>query len=283
MSLSALTHVWKHSKAKGSALLVMLALADYADDEGQSYPSVKTLSIKTRMSPRNVQKVIQKLITTGELCVVTGRGIPTANGSTNLYKLTPRTSQSLLKNDRGERGDRGEKHDIDGVNASSSDPSVIQPSESIPIAAIAAQVPKEEQPSLLAIPETPKAKTPKQVRQKKERARDPLFDAIAVLIFGATTDEVIRLNGGRIGKAKQGFLAGKPDATAEDVKLWRQWYHRTFPGTTLPMDQAKIAKHVGDWQAKQAPLQVITPVIPSEDNFAIRAMRILEAANGKHD
>lgn len=110
------------------------------------------------------------------------------------------------------------------------------------------------QPELIDVPKKTPAK-----KKATERKRDPLFDAIAVIVFGATTDEVIRLNGGRIGKAKQGFLAGKPDATAEDVKLWRQWYHRTFPGTTLPMDQAKIAKHVSDWQAS-AKKRVVKPV-----------------------
>ena len=64
-----MTRVWKHSKTSGSDLLLMLAIADHADDHGRAYPSVPTLAVKTRLSARSVQRAIHALEKTGELAV----------------------------------------------------------------------------------------------------------------------------------------------------------------------------------------------------------------------
>lgn len=74
MSIAVMTHVWKHSQQKGSYLLTLLAIADYADDNGRAYPSIKTLAAKTRLSERNVQYVLHKLIESRELTVEHGAG-----------------------------------------------------------------------------------------------------------------------------------------------------------------------------------------------------------------
>lgn len=53
--------VWENSPEKGSALLLLLAIADHADDDGVAYPSIKKLADKTRLKPRNTQLLVQKL------------------------------------------------------------------------------------------------------------------------------------------------------------------------------------------------------------------------------
>jgi hypothetical protein len=39
-----MAHVWAHSQRKDGELLVMLALADFANDAGESWPSLKQLN-----------------------------------------------------------------------------------------------------------------------------------------------------------------------------------------------------------------------------------------------
>lgn len=83
MSLHQLTLVWKFSKQEGNRLLLMLAIADYASDDGEAFPSIQTLADKSRMSVRNARYVVKQLVDSGELEVQPGAG---RNGS-NLYRL----------------------------------------------------------------------------------------------------------------------------------------------------------------------------------------------------
>jgi hypothetical protein len=57
-----MTRVWEHSRHKGSALLLLLAIADHAHDDGSgAWPSVAHLARKVRMSERQVQRLIRVL------------------------------------------------------------------------------------------------------------------------------------------------------------------------------------------------------------------------------
>lgn len=69
MSIKLINHVWEKSQHKGSALLLLLAIADYANDAGEAYPSYETLAHKSRLSVRRVMDVIRKLEASGELIV----------------------------------------------------------------------------------------------------------------------------------------------------------------------------------------------------------------------
>lgn len=63
-----MTEVWKSSPSKGSELLLLLALADHAHDDGSNaFPSIATLAQKTRMSSRSVSRLISRLVSRGEL------------------------------------------------------------------------------------------------------------------------------------------------------------------------------------------------------------------------
>ena len=75
MSLKAMTWVWEHSPAAGTELLVLLAIADNADDTGaNAYPSTDTLARKTRLDTRTVQRVIRRLADRGLVVVDRGGG-----------------------------------------------------------------------------------------------------------------------------------------------------------------------------------------------------------------
>ena len=87
MSLKAMSHVWEHSEQRGSRLLMLLAIADFADDHGIAYPGIERLARKTRMSERNAQMTLRALEQAGELLIETGKGIETGHGCTNRYNL----------------------------------------------------------------------------------------------------------------------------------------------------------------------------------------------------
>jgi hypothetical protein len=75
MSIAIMTQVWQHSQHKGSELLLLLAIADNANDQGLAYPSIRTLAKKTRLKERTVQYLLRnKLEPSGELHVSTGTG-----------------------------------------------------------------------------------------------------------------------------------------------------------------------------------------------------------------
>ena len=77
--------VWDHSTFDDPlALLILLALADHADAEGECWPSVESLAHKSRSSRRTVQRVVADAVERGELVRVLGSG----RGHTNLYRFT---------------------------------------------------------------------------------------------------------------------------------------------------------------------------------------------------
>jgi hypothetical protein len=79
-----MNRVWEASHQSGGALLVLLAIADFADDDGVAYPSIGTLARKARLSPRQVQRVIADLVAASELVVRPGAG---RQGS-HLFRVT---------------------------------------------------------------------------------------------------------------------------------------------------------------------------------------------------
>ncbi|RYD32314.1 MAG: hypothetical protein EOP86_15960 [Verrucomicrobiaceae bacterium] len=85
MSSKASLHVWTHSRQQGGHLLVLLALADHADDNGHCSLSVSTLARMARVSERHCKRILVGLTASGEL-IRTRRG----GGSKPVgYRLNP--------------------------------------------------------------------------------------------------------------------------------------------------------------------------------------------------
>lgn len=107
MSIKVTNWVWSRSESRNGARLVMLALADRADDNGFAWPSIDDLAERTRLSRRAVQKGIAALIESGELKVENGGG----RHRSNRYQITPKpcTSDGVT---------REEPRTFDGVSTS---------------------------------------------------------------------------------------------------------------------------------------------------------------------
>lgn len=70
MSVHYSNLVWKHSTQKGGRKLLLLAIANYADDAGYCWPSQETLAEDSTMSRRHVIRMIEAIEQDGELLVV---------------------------------------------------------------------------------------------------------------------------------------------------------------------------------------------------------------------
>lgn len=93
MSFKVTKWAWSRSESRNGARLVLLALADRADDHGFAWPSIEDLCERTKLSPRAVQKAITNLVELGELKVESGGGRRVRNRYTIIPK--PRTSDGV--------------------------------------------------------------------------------------------------------------------------------------------------------------------------------------------
>jgi hypothetical protein len=69
-----MSRVWEKSEHVGSNLLMLLAIADFADDDGNAYPAVATLARKCRTSQRNANLILARLKSSGELAIRLNEG-----------------------------------------------------------------------------------------------------------------------------------------------------------------------------------------------------------------
>lgn len=121
-----MTCVWDNSIQKGSALLVLLSLADNANEENKAWPSIPTIAKKTRLTERYVQSILRKIADDGELMIVPGEryGI-----SSNTYIITVGVKPAAPVKPAALTGEpegipTGEPEDTPGVKPAAPKPSV---------------------------------------------------------------------------------------------------------------------------------------------------------------
>jgi hypothetical protein len=116
MSIAILTEIWKAPPCSGGNLLVLLAIADNAnEDTWACFPSVKTIARKSAMSERNTQYCIRDLEEAGLISiredagksstyVVTCCGSPFAEGGANFAPVQDATKGVQNRAKRGAAG-----------------------------------------------------------------------------------------------------------------------------------------------------------------------------------
>ncbi len=104
MSIRVMTRVWEGYPGESSHdLLALLALADWSDDEGRSFPSMATIGRKCRISERQAQRVLKRLAADGLVSILAnekggGSGM-TKRFQINLNKLDKNVTPTGDKND----------------------------------------------------------------------------------------------------------------------------------------------------------------------------------------
>ncbi len=93
MSVEIMSRIWKQSEQSGTALIVLLALGDHADDFGICWPGLETIAKKARIKKRQAINVITKLEESGELICIPNRG----RQQSNSYLITIGFSQAEIR------------------------------------------------------------------------------------------------------------------------------------------------------------------------------------------
>jgi len=95
VSVRTMAKVWEQSAHAGSELLMLLAIADFADDDGRAFPSITRLAEKCRTTSRYAIKLLDALVASGELAIVKHGGVMGRGGKTNLYRILLKGSPGI--------------------------------------------------------------------------------------------------------------------------------------------------------------------------------------------
>lgn len=120
-----MARVWDDADCDGSELLVLLALADYADDDGWCYPSLPAIARKTRMSERHVRSQLRKLEAKGLLFCASTKG---GKGKANTYQVRPDGGQTRNPSSGNEGGTNPERRNHGSGYANPANPESRNPS-----------------------------------------------------------------------------------------------------------------------------------------------------------
>lgn len=185
MSVRIMSRVWESSPYRGNHLLVLLALADWANDEGWCWPLAQTLADKARISRATCFRVLDDLERDGVLVREQRR-----NHST-LYRLLPPRSGSQFatpsqpeppgSQDETSSGLTGETQNRQGTTTRTT---TLPPD--------GGDVSGDAQGSLLPMPQA----STSAVRRKP----DPLWDAV-MFVCAVDTDSIPRAARGRYNAA----------------------------------------------------------------------------------
>lgn len=102
MSSTYLSFVWSKSRARGSHKLVLLALAEHADRNGEAELSLRDMAMLCGLSKTRVEEIIQALVDLGELRI---RAAGAGRGNPTRYWITLRSVPSKRPED--EKADAG--------------------------------------------------------------------------------------------------------------------------------------------------------------------------------
>ena len=75
--------VWDNATVEGTALLMLLAIADHANDDGVCWPSIGTLASKARVGERQAQRLVAALEESGAIEIERGVG----RRHTSIYRI----------------------------------------------------------------------------------------------------------------------------------------------------------------------------------------------------
>lgn len=124
-----MSQVWEDTRIESQAeLLVLLALADHARDDGLCWPSMRSIAVKARIEERSAQRIVRRLIEKGMIELVSQGGCIDGCNTPNRYRVIGGESRQThgvtdgrpgATASQGVRGDspspRGDREDKKGV------------------------------------------------------------------------------------------------------------------------------------------------------------------------
>jgi hypothetical protein len=201
--------VWENGPRDGTDALVLLALADFADDAGRCYPSMRTIAEKARMTERGAQKVIRRLEADGWVSVSTGNG----RHGCNQYKI------------RTEKGEHGS-----GFNPEKT-PNTVHPEHGSPRTA--------EQKPRTRVQETPNGGSPEPSRTIINRQEQQPREEVPSSKADLTDRERLLVAMGADPRSGQIGPSGRRLGTVADTEEAAKW---SAMGLTVERQCAVIAE-----------------------------------------
>src|SRR6266404_1333651 len=131
MSIKMMTRVWQVAPCRGTELLVLLALSDYANDEGICWPNPKTLATKARCTEQYARKAVHKF----EGCGVVSSLKADVRGE-HLYVLNLGTSELenlAILNETEFRETEFRETELSSNETQAQNPVTIEPSKEPPL------------------------------------------------------------------------------------------------------------------------------------------------------
>lgn len=219
MSVRVMTWVFEQSRSKKNARLVLLAIADCANDEGrQAYPSMAKLCQKTGLSERAVTGLVADLERLGELEVKRNAGPK----GCNLYRVVMTPAGSAPPQDLHPAGSAGVKKpqvkaDDPAESAPPADPAPPQKTTADPAESAPGTV---REPSKTS--SSKKSSTTTRTRGKTKIPDD--FQVTAEMIAWARQHTPL------VGRAEtdtfKDHFRGSGVTKADWVATWRNWMRR---------------------------------------------------------
>jgi hypothetical protein len=99
MSIRIMSRIWEDGPDQQSELLVLLALADWANDDGDCWPSMAGIARKARIEERSARRIVRRLEESGWLSV----GVNGGRNGCNNYRINPDPKSPGLKVPRTEK------------------------------------------------------------------------------------------------------------------------------------------------------------------------------------
>lgn len=262
MSIKRMSAVWEHSQHKGNDLLLLLALADNAADDGYCWPSIDTLAQKTRLSTATVIRRTRQLEKSGELFVQHNRRA--GNKYLVIVGLEMDAIQAAMETRLSMKPDDIScKLQVLKECRNPSDKLQIATSEVAQLCNIRTSTAMQHDPSITinepskdsadaTAPQGEPVQEKEPAKPKHPKPRDPVFDAIAVQLFNADLADkpAVEAIGGRVGKIRAKLKT--MEVTLVQFREACQWYRQANPEISMPRDPEKAASMIIDYRASQS-------------------------------
>jgi hypothetical protein len=260
MSAKVVSFIFENSKTVGSARVLMLAIADMANNDGECWPGRANLARRVNVSVRQITRLIQECERSGELSVISERR---ANNEyeNNRYLINGVAADQRIQKARqakakAERKDTRVTSDTDDTTGS--DTRVTETKSTQPKAL--KRLPDAEAPDVTVLPKAEK-KSP----LRSEGKPYPVYDALESrgwgIPFNDTAPRMWTQPIGIIAKwltcevwtfQKQPIGKNETPATAQDVFAFYDWWARNNPKATPPRNVFKFIEHWREWKAAVA-------------------------------
>lgn len=230
MSIAVMTEVWKDAPVAGTELLLLLALADSANDDRECWPSLRHLQHKVRVSRPQLQKLITKLVNEGLIEKILKGGKGTKGRESNLYRI---------------------------LNMTGIAQDTCEVSQGIPVDAetgITQDTLNHHSESSIETVASDEAGDSANAKSKKTREPNPMYDAIKE-IWGYTASMngamARMLTGIATQKGWKEYNLETP-ITPDGLRLWAKWYRETAlkgdESLNMLEERIKIQSSITQWQ-----------------------------------